>query len=88
MKDCDPLVWWYTNRNNFPRVWKLAEEYLAIPATSAPSERAFSSAGNMLTLKRARLGSELVDDGVLLKANKDLIEKLLEKMYGKFLMRN
>ena len=33
----------------------MARDYLAIPASSAASERAFSAGGNMITNKRASL---------------------------------
>ncbi|XP_077361925.1 E3 SUMO-protein ligase ZBED1-like isoform X2 [Festucalex cinctus] len=45
--DVDPFDWWKCQQANFPRVAKLARQYLCIPATSAPSERAFSTDGNM-----------------------------------------
>ncbi|KAJ8385891.1 hypothetical protein AAFF_G00179570 [Aldrovandia affinis] len=44
----NPLEWWARNEKQFPRLAKLAQIYLAIPATSTPSERDFSLAGNTL----------------------------------------
>ena len=82
LKNHDPLKWWKINHHKFPHLWELAEEYLAIPATSAPSERAFSSSGNILTQKRCRLGARLVDDGVILKENQAVIDGILVRMYG------
>ena len=83
-KENNPLEWWEENHHKFPNVWQLAEEYLAIPATSASSERAFSSSGNILTLKRVRLNELLVDDGVLLKENQPVIDDILSSIYGDF----
>lgn len=51
----DPIVWWQQNGQQFPQLQKLANIFLSVPATSAPSERAFSSAGLLLTVKRSRL---------------------------------
>lgn len=53
----DVLLWWKNNKNNFPILAQLARIILAIPATSAPSERIFSVAGDILTKKRSSLSS-------------------------------
>ena len=56
----DPLVWWKANAVRFAPVAKLARKFLAIPATSAPSERIWSRAAKILSLHRASLNDELV----------------------------
>lgn len=43
----------------------VASRYLGIPATSASSERAFSSTGNMVTKLRNRMSSDLLEDLLL-----------------------
>jgi hypothetical protein len=30
----DPLAWWYENRGSYPRLWRMARDYLTIPGTS------------------------------------------------------
>ena len=40
----DPLEWWEMQDGQFATIGKLAWKYLAIPASSAPSERVFSRA--------------------------------------------
>ncbi|KAE8575740.1 hypothetical protein XENTR_v10003928 [Xenopus tropicalis] len=67
--DADPLKWWRCYQANFPRVAKLAQQYLCIPATSAPSERVFSTGGNIVTCHRAALKPETVDRLVFLAQN-------------------
>jgi len=42
---------------------------LAIPATSAPSERVWSAAGNIVTKKRASLSDSTVETLVFLHGN-------------------
>jgi len=56
----------------------VAERYLTIPATSAPSERAFSSAGNLVTMRRCLLKHQLVDDMVLFRENIDIFDEMLK----------
>ena len=40
--------WWKFHHTKFPSVWLLTQYYIAIPATSASSERAFSAACRMM----------------------------------------
>ena len=40
----DPLAWCKMHDGQFPTIAKLARKYLAIPVSSAPSERVFSRA--------------------------------------------
>lgn len=51
----DPLAWWKVHKINFPRLSKIARKYLCGAATSAPSERLFSTAGNVVTRTRSSL---------------------------------
>ena len=57
----DPLSWWALNETRFPQVAALARKILAVPATSAPTERLFSHAGLTIANDRARLLPENVE---------------------------
>ncbi|XP_057684886.1 E3 SUMO-protein ligase ZBED1 [Corythoichthys intestinalis] len=67
--DSDPLLWWKTNETIFPLTAKLARHYLAIPATSVPSERVFSTAGDIVTASRSALSADNVDKLIFLAKN-------------------
>ena len=56
--DINPLTWWKMHQSRFPRIAALARNNLCIPATSTPCERLFSTAGDIITNKRARLDPE------------------------------
>lgn len=53
--DFNILQWWNENKNEFPLLFKLSCRILAIPASSAPSERVFSIARTILTDKRSQM---------------------------------
>ncbi len=57
----DPLDWWKANSFRYPLLSHLARKYLAIPATSVPSERVFSAAGHVVNKKRACLDPSSVN---------------------------
>lgn len=67
--DSDPLLWWKGNEAKYPLTAKLARRYLAIPATSVPSERVFSTAGDIVTASRSALTADNVDKLIFLAEN-------------------
>lgn len=67
--DSSPTQWWKGNAARFPRLAKVAQRFLSIPATSVASERVFSAAGLTVNKLRSRLTPEHVD--MLLFLNKN-----------------
>lgn len=67
--DGDPLTWWKSNECKYPHIAKMARCYLAVPGSSVPSERVFSTAGDIVTAKRSTLSPDNVDTLVFLKKN-------------------
>ena len=57
----DSLRWWQVKEQSLSHLSKLAKKYLSIPATSVPSERLFSKAGELTSMKRNRIKSRNVD---------------------------
>jgi hAT family C-terminal dimerisation region len=56
----DVLDWWRTNAKTYPCLARIARDYLAIPATSVPSERVFSSGTDLITSKRGSLHDDTI----------------------------
>ena len=52
-----PLRFWQTNQAVYPRLSKLAMQYLCPPASSVPVECLFSAAGELISKKRNSLAS-------------------------------
>ncbi|EGZ15134.1 hypothetical protein PHYSODRAFT_505911 [Phytophthora sojae] len=67
--DADPLEWWRLHGRSYPYLAPLARQWLACVATSVPSERAFSSAGNIVNCKRTKLDPSLVRDSLFIHDN-------------------
>ena len=57
------------NEHNCLRLAELAKKYISVPASSACVERMFSNAGHIFSLRRRRLGIQVLMDFVWLKLN-------------------
>lgn len=64
----NPLDWWKAKHIAYPLMAVVARKWLAVPASSAASERLFSTAGLTVTKLRNRLGADRVSTLVFLKA--------------------
>lgn len=64
----DWQAWWTVNRARYPHVARMACDYLAIPGSSAASERTFSRAPHFLTEFRHSLSDASVRASVCLKS--------------------
>lgn len=68
-ENCTVLQWWKKNEMFYPRVALLAKRILCVQASSVPSERVFSLAGELVSKKRSRLTPENVDMFIFLNKN-------------------
>ncbi|GJP64961.1 hypothetical protein CLOP_g21893 [Closterium sp. NIES-67] len=66
LHDC-PLQFWKVHQE-LPALQRMARDYLAIPATSAPCERLFSQGRNLIHWQRYRLGAERIRACMMLKS--------------------
>ena len=56
----DILKYWSTKQYQYPTIARIARDHLAIPATSAASERVFSNGSDIITKKRNRLSPSTI----------------------------
>ncbi|KAL1020684.1 hypothetical protein UPYG_G00003310 [Umbra pygmaea] len=61
LSSVNPILWWWQKKDKMPM--------LCVQASYTPSERVFSTAGDTLSVERARLLPERVDMLVFLKKN-------------------
>ena len=66
----DPIQFWISSEQTYPHIAPLACDLLTIPASSAPVERTFSTAGEVASGKRNRLSDKSLEREVLIKKNK------------------
>jgi len=69
-----PWLWCSEHSKVYPDIWKLVERILHIPATSAPAERVFSVASNVISKKRANLAPDNANVLVFLHDNAEFCE--------------
>ncbi|CAF96613.1 unnamed protein product [Tetraodon nigroviridis] len=56
----DPLQYWQTQRLHYPNLYTLAMKFPCTPSSSVPCERVFSKAGEMVSKRRNRLGTNML----------------------------
>ena len=69
--DFNLLEFWKSQTTILPKLSALARKVLGPPSSGTPSERLFSDAGNVFTVKRTNLSSEKLDDLLFLMWNKN-----------------
>ena len=62
------LAWWHLKRSTYPRLNRLAMDYLAIQGSSTASEREFSKSGRVLGKDRAMMSAKTLEALMLTKA--------------------
>ena len=75
-KNVDVLDWWRKHEDVLPLLARIARKVLAIPSSSAKSERVFSTGGNVVTNKRGRLDPKKVEELVIICENLPLLKEL------------
>lgn len=71
-RNINPLDYWRLRASSFPTLAKMARTYLGSPATSTPSERAFSKGRYIVTDNRGSLQSDRINELMCLNSWKKL----------------
>ena len=66
----DPITFWLNNESTYPLLSSLAVDLLCIPASSAPVERTFSTAGESTCGRRNRLSDQNLEREILIRRNR------------------
>ncbi|RKK07365.1 hypothetical protein BFJ66_g18493 [Fusarium oxysporum f. sp. cepae] len=56
----DPISYWHERRRRYPRLSRMALDFLTIQPMSAECERLFAAAGRMVTPLRSRLDADII----------------------------
>lgn len=82
--DTDVFAYWFSKKQEFPCLYKMAKDYLPVLASSASSERVFSIGKNLIGLSRMSLNPQSLESSICLRSwlRAGLIssETLLEKV--------
>lgn len=82
--DTDVHEYWYGKRTVYPNLSRMAKDYLAVLASSASSERVFSTAKHLIGLNRMCLNPQTMEANICLRswirAGFITAESMLEKV--------
>ena len=68
------LQFWKDNQGTLGVLSNVARRFLAVPLSSAPSERLFSAAGNIVSKRRCSLNPKTAEALVFLHDNAELLD--------------
>ena len=67
-QDMDSLSYWRVKKGRWPRLAAMARDYLAVPATSASSERCFRTGRDLLAINRMSMVPETMEASMVPRA--------------------
>lgn len=70
-EELDLNEWWKNHEEKFPKLFKIFQKLLCVPASTASSEGQFSLANFMVSSHRNNLNSSKIDDILFLKSSFD-----------------
>ncbi|CAF3949970.1 unnamed protein product [Rotaria sp. Silwood2] len=84
-KDETLLGWWNKHSLIFPQLSQLAKSLFGVPASSATSERIFSSSGRILEKRRQSLKPDVVDDLLMIRNFREILDCFYFALYLKYI---
>jgi hypothetical protein len=75
----DILLFWLEHKMKYPTLFKIVQDFYAIPSSNTTVERLFSSSKNTITDKRTSLGAEKVNKLLFLQKNLNLLEQIVKQ---------
>lgn len=79
-RTADPLQWWNSNHHRYPALARLAQQYLAIPATAVKAKNVFCMLQDPLQSRKAALEPKYLSPILFLHQNKDFLEWNLKQV--------
>ena len=68
-EDTDIVQWWIKKRSEFPNLFLMAMDILAIPGTAVPSERTNSEGRELLPYTRNRMSPHTIEACLVLRSS-------------------
>ena len=75
-KSFDVLEHWEVRRSSHSQIYKISQVVLSFPATQVSVERAFSALAFILSHWRSMMGSETINNLMLVMQNIDLLDQV------------
>jgi hypothetical protein len=79
----DAEQWWFANKDVYPILFRLAQKWLHVPATSASSERQFSKAKRLKPKKRWSIKPLKLGSMVVVAENSSLVDRAIARRRGR-----
>ena len=71
----DLLMWWKSDESRQPSIASYARKILGIPASSATSERVFSSSNLFFSQLRSNIGDSVACDSIMVHINSKIMDE-------------
>ena len=81
-RNSDPIEWWESHKDEFKLLVPMALQYLCTPPSSVDSERLFSSAKQVYTDNRNRLGTDIAEKLIFIMRNDRKVQAIIQVFFS------